>query len=183
MTTRSQGSRGQSDSQPARPQPLAKRHPLLVAKRHFPSGPGSPGMLEPHCRLAAFTRTQDGGETRLEHPTGPALTAQPPAAGSGIWSLSWKHVGNKADGPPQGCPPWALTPHLPTSFPQAPWSPRNTRMSTKCKARGSHHLRPPQALAPNRGFQVRQSPCLSSLTLKNGISFFVFPWGRDLGLP
>ena len=180
MTTQSQGSRGQSDSQPARPPPLAKRHPLLVAKRHFPSGPGSPGTLGPHCRLAAFTRTQDGGGTRLEHPTGPALTAQPPAAGSGSWSLGRKLVGNEADGPPQGRLRWALTPHLPAPFPQAPWSPQNTHTSTKCKAQGSHRLRPPQALAPNRGFQVRQSPCLSSLTLKNGVCI---PWGNALGLP
>ena len=87
-------------------------------------------------------------------------------------------MGNEADGPPQGPLHWAPTPHLPAPFPQAPWSPRNTRTSTKYKAQGSHRLRPPQALALNRGFQVRQSPCLSSLILKNvvRISLGKRPW-------
>ena len=68
-----QGSRGQSDSQPARPQPLAKRHLLLVAKGHFPPGPGFPGTLGPPCRVAAFTRTQDGWGNKSGAPHGASI--------------------------------------------------------------------------------------------------------------
>lgn len=142
--------------------PSAKRHLVPAATVQFPLSPGphahvghtGAGCAQDTWGAEGETRRQ-GGALRAQlqgglvrfparfRRAGASARLRGPAARASF-------LGTKAAGAGAGSSCTLLS--LPW---QAPWSPQNTRTSTRHKVQESRRRRHPRALAPSRGSQVR----------------------------